>query len=160
MNGSDPLDLIARVADMFDDLDVPYVLDGSLAATFFGEPRSTMDIDVAVVVGPALGEALLTQAAKNFYLPTESARRALQTGDSFNLLSLGGGTKVDIFVLGDGLLDQRQIQRRVQVRLPGSGRSMWVTAPEDQVLRKLTWLQSGGFSIGSPVARRSWDPAR
>ena len=52
--------------------------------------------------------------------------------------------KVDIFVLGDDLLDLRQIERRILVELPGAPAGIWVTSAEDQVLRKLDWYRSGG----------------
>ena len=59
--------------------------------------------------------------------------------------------KVDVFVLGGGLLDRRQIDRRVRVAVPGSTDGIWVTSPEDQVLRKLDWYRKGG-----EVSDRQW----
>jgi hypothetical protein len=52
--------------------------------------------------------------------------------------------KVDLFVLGEGLLDSRQIARRMNVTIPGVADRIWVTSPEDQVLRKLDWYRSTG----------------
>lgn len=51
----------------------------------------------------------------------------------------------------DGLLDRRQIERRVFVRVPGVDRAIAVTSPEDQVLRKLDWYRQGGG-----VSERQW----
>ena len=112
MTSGGPLELVARIAAMLDDLEIPYALGGSLAASFFGEPRSTMDIDVAIDVGGAAGEALIEQAAAAFVVPATSARDALRTHGSLNLLSAEGGMKVALFVLGDDILDRRQIDRR------------------------------------------------
>lgn len=136
---------------MLDELGVPYALGGSLAATFFGEPRSTMDIDIAIAVTRESGEALLERAGQDFYVPTTSARAAVADKGSFNLLEREGGMKVDLFVLGDNLLDKRQIERRLQVPLPGSAKMIWVTSPEDQVLRKLSWFRSAGS-----ISDRQW----
>jgi len=139
-----PLGLVLRMVALLDEMAIPYALGGSLAATFFGEPRSTTDVDLAVVVDATAAERFLERAALEFYVPTDSARRAIRTHDSFNLLSLEGGMKVDLFVLGDGLLDRRQIERRVRISVPGAVDGIWVTAPEDQVLRKLEWYRDGG----------------
>jgi hypothetical protein len=138
-----PLDLVLRVAGFLDGLGIDYALGGSMASSFFGEPRATMDVDIAIRVDPTLGEALLEQAGTEFYVPRESARRAFDERDSFNLIPYDGNLKVDLFVLGDGLLDRRQIERRQRVALPERGAELWVTSPEDQLLRKLTWHALG-----------------
>ena len=54
-------------------------------------------------------------------------------------------------MLGDSLLDRRQIERRVLIVLPGSTQGLWVTSPEDQILRKLDWYCRGGS-----VSDRQW----
>jgi hypothetical protein len=145
------LQLVVRTAAMLEELEIPYALGGSLAAAFFGEPRSTMDIDVAIEVDRDAGEDLLRRAATEFVVPIESARHAVRTQGSFNLLSAEGGMKIDLFVLGQGLLDRRQIERRVRIAVPGAPDGIWVTSPEDQVLRKLSWYRSGGS-----VSDRQW----
>lgn len=139
-----PLDEVFRVVELLEGLGIEYVVGGSLAASFFGEPRATMDVDIAVRADPALGEALLDSAGPEFYVPHEAARRAFEMHDSFNLVPYGSNMKVDIFVLGDGLLDRRQLERRRRVSMSDSGPELWVTAPEDQVLRKLSWHEMGG----------------
>ena len=62
-------------------------------------------------------------------------------------------SKVDLFVLGSSLLDQRQLARRRRVVVSESPRQelLWVGSPEDQVLRKLDWYRTGGF-----VSDRQW----
>ena len=60
--------------------------------------------------------------------------------------------KVDVFVLGASELDRRQIERRwrVEIRRDPSA-FLWVTAPEDSVLRKLEW-----FALGGESSQRQW----
>ena len=41
-------DLVARVTQALDRSGVPYMLTGSLASSFYGEPRSTRDLDVVI----------------------------------------------------------------------------------------------------------------
>lgn len=59
--------------------------------------------------------------------------------------------KVDLFVLGEGLLDRMQITRRMNVALPGLAHRIWITSPEDQVLRKLDWYRRTGHE-----SERQW----
>mgnify|MGYP002138206858 CR=1 FL=1 len=97
------------------------------------------------------GESFLERVLAEFYVPTESARNAIHTHQSFNLLAESSGFKADFFVAGDGLLDRRQLERRVLIPLPDVPAGLWVTSPEDQVLRKLDWYRMGGS-----VSDRQW----
>lgn len=60
------------------------------------------------------------------------------------------------YALGDGLLDRMQIARRMHVTIPGIADRIWVTSPEDQVLRKLDWYRSRP-RVGAAMARRRRD---
>jgi hypothetical protein len=140
-----PLDLALRLAGILDDLGLRYALGGSLASSVFGEPRATMDIDVAVRVDRAEFDNF-TEAFErlDFYVPHEFARAAVTRSSSFNMLD-ASGFKVDIFVLGDGLLDELQMKRRVRVLVSQEPEMhLWVTSPGDQILRKLDWYRQGG----------------
>lgn len=151
MSESGAIALIVKIAEILDETEVPYALGGSLASSMFGEPRSTMDIDVAIRITPEMGEVLIERVRPEFYVPIQSARDAIRTHGAFNLLTTEESLKIDLFALGDGLLDRRQIDRRVLVPLPGAGSGVWVTSPEDQVLRKLDWYRQGGS-----VSDRQW----
>ena len=146
-----PLDLVSQVAAILDDLEIPYALGGSLASSLVGEPRSTVDVDIAIKLEPEAGAVLLERMNAEFYIPIESARAAIDAHSSFNLIDTAHGLKVDLFVLGDGLLDRMQIERRITVTIPGVAGRIWVTSPEDQVLRKLDWCRSTGHE-----SERQW----
>lgn len=139
-----PFDLVCQMAGILDDLAVPYALGGSMASSLLGEPRSTVDVDMAIRLEGVAGEALLDRVGAAFYVPVESARQAIASHSSFNLVDTASALKVDLFVVGDGLLDRMQIERRVLVQITGAPNGIWVTSAEDQVLRKLDWFRQGG----------------
>jgi len=148
---NDPFALLERMVAILDEVGVRYAVGGSVASSVLGEPRSTVDLDLAVDIQSSQLERLIERIAPDFYVPLDAARAAVRTRSSFNVLDLASGLKVDLFVLGEGLLDRRQITRRLSVDLPGSDRAIWVTAPEDQILRKLQWYRDGGS-----VSDRQW----
>lgn len=139
-----PFGLVVKMAAILDELDVPYALGGSMASSLLGEPRSTLDVDLAVQLDVGTGEVLLERVGAAFYVPVDAAREAIRAHSSFNLVDTDNALKVDLFVVGDGLLDRMQIQRRMRIVLPGAPEGIWVTAAEDQVLRKLDWFRQGG----------------
>lgn len=59
MSDSGPLSLVIRVAAILDEFDITYALGGSMASSFFGEPRATADIDVAVNLDAGSGDRLV-----------------------------------------------------------------------------------------------------
>jgi hypothetical protein len=151
------LSLLSDVASTLDAFGVPWVLGGSLASSHYGEPRTTMDADVAII---ARGETLVNvfDELRRKYYVSESALSMIGTqGGFFNDVDALRGVKVDVFVLGDGILDRNQISRRVPAVVPGFVGDCWITAPEDVVLRKLAWCRDAGES--STVARSGRGPA-
>jgi len=145
-----PLELVRQVGAMLEELGIEWVLGGSLASSLYGEPRSTVDVDVAVVIQPDGIDRLIDRAKRDFYVPEASARDAAANHSAFNMLDTEHGLKVDIFVLGDRILDRQQLARRVRTAI-APDETAWVTAPEDQVLRKLDWYRIGGGS-----SERQW----
>lgn len=147
-----PLDLAISMGRQFDELTIPYALGGSLASSLVGEPRSTVDIDIAIQLQGDDLDRLIDAVQPTFYVPLDSARRAAAQHGSFNIIHEAAAFKVDLFVLDTGPLDMGQIQRRVLVEVSADPpATLWVTAPEDQVLRKLDWYRSGGG-----VSDRQW----
>lgn len=147
-----PLDLAADVARRLDRLGIPYVIGGSLAAALVGEPRSTADVDIAVELPTAMVEPLVDAVSADFYVPTRAVAAAVAAKSSFNLIDRRSALKVDVFVLGDDLLDRRQLERRRAVQLPvDPPQEVWVTSSEDVILRKLRWYEDGGR-----VSDRQW----
>ena len=147
-----PLELAADVARRLDRLHVPYVIGGSLAATLVGEPRSTADVDIAVELSVAMVAPLIDEMAADFYVPEAAVAAAAAARSSFNLVDRRSALKVDVFVLGDDLLDRQQLERRRSVPLPvHPPQAVWVTSTEDVVLRKLRWFDDGGH-----VSDRQW----
>ncbi len=84
---------------------LPVFVGGSIAAMWYGEPRSTLDIDLVIRAEPAHAELFVNAFPQDaFYLPPvdiirEELRRG--SGGQFNVIDLASGLKADIYVAGD-----------------------------------------------------------
>lgn len=137
---------------MLDELGIAYVLGGSLASSLVGEPRATADIDLAIRIDLDQASALVRALSDDFYISEEAVKDAVRRGTSFNAVHLESVTKVDLFVLGDDVLDRRQLERRVRVLVTEDPpQQLWIGSAEDQILRKLAWYRAGG-----QVSDRQW----
>lgn len=144
--------MLLEVAGTLDRLGIEYLLGGSLASSVLGEPRSTVDIDLAVHLREARLRDFVRELEPAFFVDDEAAREAVRRRASFNILHRETMLKVDVFVLGDDAFDREQMRRRVFVSAsPDSDRNIAVSSAEDLVLRKLAW-----YRAGDGVSDRQW----
>ncbi len=137
---------LAEVIDALEYLSIPYMLTGSVAASYHGRPRSTHDADIVIDPTPAALEALVARlASAGFYLNPEAAREALRRQRAFNAIDSTHGWKVDLIPRRDRAFSREEFRRRITVDLPLRARTAVVTA-EDAVLSKLEWSRLGGDS--------------
>jgi hypothetical protein len=146
----DPIATALLVVRHLDAMQIPHTIGGSIASSFAGEPRSTVDIDIVVALEERHVEALAAALSAEFYVDADALRRAIRTRSSTNLIHQATQLKVDLFVAGGTPLDARQLARRQAVDL-GDGRRLYVHPPEDILLQKLRWYRRGG-----EVSDRQW----
>ena len=146
----DPIALALSVSHVLDTLGIPHTIGGSLASSFAGEPRSTVDIDFVVALEESHIAGIVSALSADFYVDGESLRRAVRERASANLIHHATQLKIDVFVAGGTPLDQQQLKRRQAVVL-GPGQTLYVHPPEDILLQKLRWFRTGG-----EVSDRQW----
>jgi hypothetical protein len=83
----DPLELAHEVGELFESMAIPWVLGGSLASSMVGEPRSTMDIDMAVRMGLDHVDQLVAAVIDRYYVSADMVREAVIRKSSFNILA-------------------------------------------------------------------------
>ena len=154
MTPRDPeaLQVAFRVLKTLDELDVSYHLGGSYASAIHGIPRQTHDVDLVVDVPPELVQRLVHDLENEFYVDERAVARAVRDRTSVNLVHLGTGVKVDLFIKGTSEFDDSEFARRVLLRIgDDQPRDVYVKSAEDTVLRKLLW-----FRLGGGVSDRQW----
>jgi len=139
----DPYSVALLVIRALDALGVQSTIGGSIASSFAGEPRSTIDIDIVAALEERHVDALARILSPEFYADEDALRRAVKDRSAANLIHQATMLKVDLFVAGGTPLDAQQIARRQRVSL-GDGRELYVHPPEDILLQKLRWYQMGG----------------
>jgi hypothetical protein len=138
------------VARVLDQIGVVHTIGGSIASSFAGEPRASVDIDIVAALEERHVEPLVSALSTEFYVDAQALRRAVHTRSSANLVHQATQLKVDLFVAGGTPLDARQLARRIEVDL-GDGRRLHVHPPEDILLQKLRW-----YRLGGEVSDRQW----
>lgn len=137
-------ELLARVVRTLERLQSAYFVTGSWSSSLHGEPRSTHDLDVVIVLtNDQVGSLLAAFPADRFYVSEAAVRDAIRDRTMFNVLDTQTGDKVDYWLLTEDPWDRARLARRVKESVFGT--DTWVSSPEDTIIAKLRWaVLSGG----------------
>jgi hypothetical protein len=125
---------------------IRYVIGGSVAAIFYGEPRFTRDVDMVVF----LNEANIRQLPqlfppKDFYLPPPeviAAEAAREQRGQFNIIHMDTSFKADIYPTGRDKFNAWAFRNKRPV--VHEGETLVLAPPEYVIVRKLEYFREGG----------------
>lgn len=135
-------ELLATVIGLLNRAGIPYMVTGSLASSYHGEPRATRDVDI--VIDPDPGRLLPfvdMLAAAGFYVDHDSAVDAQVSRTQFNAIG-PDASKVDLIIRKDRPFSIEEFARRQPADLLGT--AGFVTTAEDLVIAKLEWAAVSG----------------
>lgn len=127
------MDTAVEIASFLDEQNIPYAIIGGLAVQYWGEARTTRDVDIVVLVAPDRLDSFLDAAVRTFKPRLQDAVPFAQTNRVL-LISGRDGTPVDIS-LGIPGYEEEVIRRAIIVTLPGQ-RTIRLISPEDLIIHK------------------------
>ena len=138
---------LADFARPVESVGLRYVVGGSVAAGYFGEPRATLDIDVLIEAKTSDLDRLAVAFAERFLMTRDALRDAFEKRIAFNAYHGASFTKFDVHVAVDDPLDRAQLEhRQPKLLLDGSSEVVYVTSAEVVVLRKLAWFRRSNLT--------------
>jgi len=142
---TDP-DLIRLFIAPLEELKIPYVITGGVAAVIYGDPRFTRDIDVVLDLGvPDASRLAAAFSGGAFYVPPREALEAASrqgSGGHFNLIHRDTALRADVYVSGDDPLHAWAFARLRRVSVEGLEIS--VAPVEYVIVRKLMYYRDSG----------------
>jgi hypothetical protein len=125
---------------------VRYVIGGSVAAMFYGEPRLTRDVDVMIFLNePTIRQLPEIFPASEFYLPPQEtifAESARPQHGQFNIIHLETMFKADIYPTGRDEFNAWAFRNKRPVVYEGE--TLVLAPPEYVIVRKLEYFREGG----------------
>lgn len=125
---------------------IRYVIGGSVAAIFYGEPRLTNDVDVVAFLNEKdIRRLIEVFPPTDFYVPpietiaTETARA--QHGH-FNIIHLDTNFKMDVYLSGRDDFNAWAFRHKRKVAYEGE--TLMLAPPECVIVRKLEYFREGG----------------
>ena len=106
------IEVTLTVADVLEQLGIPYAIGGSFASAVHGVMRATMDADLVADLQMEHTEQLVNALGEAFYADVEIVREAVRRHGSFNLIHFATMFKIDVFVAKPRVFDRSQLARR------------------------------------------------
>jgi hypothetical protein len=136
---------VATFASRLEQLEIPYVITGSVAAMIYGEARLTMDVDVIVELKFAAA-TLLPRAfpPPEFYCPpTEviTVEIARDLRGHFNIIHMESVFKADVYLRGRDPFHAWALSKAKRVNIGGA--EVNVAPVEYVIIRKLEYFREG-----------------
>jgi hypothetical protein len=135
--------LLAATIAQLERAGVPYMITGSVASSYHGEPRATRDVDIVIDPDPAGITRLVAELeAAGVYVDAGVARRAFDDRTQFNAIDATTGWKIDFLIRKDRPFSREEFGRRAEANLLGT--PAWIASPEDTIIAKLEWAVASG----------------
>lgn len=138
----DPSEVARLLHPIFEQLAIPYYITGGVAASMYGDPRSTRDMDLVIEAQrsdiPKLASSL-EQAG--FYCPPGALEEIIGgVGNTLSITHMERLLNADIVLSADTDFERSKMARRQIEMIDEAGTlQVWVIAPEDLILAKLQW---------------------
>jgi hypothetical protein len=135
-------DLAARLVELLDEHRIPYMLVGSIASSYHGEPRMARDVDVVIDPTPeklrSLTEAL---SAAGYDVDADEAAKALDDRSQFRVIDSTTGRKADLTIRKERPFSREEFSRRHRLDSPAG--TLCIATAEDTIIAKLERARSG-----------------
>jgi hypothetical protein len=134
-----PLEPIVRELDA---QGIPYMVAGSLASTYHGDPRTTRDMDLVILASKTEVDRFVEDLdPAQFYVSREAAEEAWRRGGQFEVVDLASGWKTDLILCKDRPFSLSEFERSERGTVFGT--EVFVATAEDTILAKLEWALHG-----------------
>ncbi|MBI2416605.1 MAG: hypothetical protein HYV28_01630 [Ignavibacteriales bacterium] len=124
---------------------VPYVITGSVAAIFYGEPRLTHDIDIVIgITLQTIKQFSDIFPEQEFYTPpleTLLSEAKREQYGAFNVIHISSGFKADFFLCGEDEFLQWAVANGRTVDFQKN--KVIIAPPEYVIIKKLQYYHEG-----------------
>ncbi|MGO9114783.1 MAG: hypothetical protein ACLP9L_36670 [Thermoguttaceae bacterium] len=147
-------EVTARVLDVLNELEIPYMLVGAFSVNFHGLVRSTHDADFVAVFSRPQIAAIVQKLGEDFRLDPQMSFESATGTTRYIVNYLDPSRKslqVEFFRLSDDEFDQQRFARKIQGNF--LGRPVYLLTAEDVIVTKLRWYKALNRSKDKDDAR-------
>lgn len=131
--------IFLKVVEILNNLNISYLVTGAISVSYYGEPRSTNDIDIVSGMGLENVEKFVSAFDKHFFIDERSISSAIQNRTFFQIIHKESLFKIDCWILKDDHFSREMFERRKKVKI--FDKDVYLPSPEDLIITKLEWFK-------------------
>lgn len=139
------VDLFQIFSSRFQEINIAFIVSGSVASIAYGEPRVTHDIDLIIELSKNDVDKLVTIFPNGeFYLPPKEVINLEINRSSrghFNIIHIDTGFKADVYLTGNEEFQKWAIENRRIIKVGAS--SLPIAPIEYVIIKKLEFYKEG-----------------
>ena len=136
-------ELVRLVIQALEGAGIPYMITGSQASAYYGEPRFTRDIDIVADIKPEQAKDFVTYfPASEFYRDQETIEEEIKKRGQFNIIHVASGLKIDIILTKTTSFSQTEFVRKNRSAI-FPGQDAYFASPEDVIIKKMEYYKEG-----------------
>jgi hypothetical protein len=134
-----PIRVLHDFVGRIETLGIRYMLTGSMAMIRYTVFRQTADIDIVLELESEDKEKFFAALESDYYVPRDSASRAINANRMFNVIHIDTAFKIDCVLKKRGEFQKLAFERREKTDYYGA--PVFVISKEDLILSKLVWAE-------------------
>jgi hypothetical protein len=139
------IDVLKTVCKRLSDSKIAYMISGSVALSFYSEPRMTRDIDIVININARDIDKMMKLFENDFYIDREMLETAVQNQTMFNIINLEALIKIDFIIRKNEIYRIEEFKNRIKIKLHDA--EIYMVAIEDLIVSKLYWAKDSYSEI-------------
>lgn len=138
------LKTLVWITDKLNSSEVPYMITGGAALGFWGQVRTTMDLDIVIKPPAAKIDVFINSLKTDADINVELVKQCILGKKMFHVFNTSTLFRVDMIPLKPENYEQVKFNNRIEIKF--QDHSFHVISPEDLIISKLQWSKSIGGS--------------
>lgn len=132
-------DILKDISERFYKIELPFMLTGSFAMSYYATPRMTRDLDFVIELDSNSIDKLVKIVENDYITSFEVIEDSLLHQSMFNLIHKESLIKVDCIIRKDESYRKIEFERRQKIRLGDF--TTYIVSKEDLILSKALWMK-------------------
>ena len=139
------IDIVRDISHRFEQINIPYMLTGSMAMNYYAQPRMTRDIDVVIAISPDDVGRVAALFRPDYYVSEENIRESIAHESIFNLIHQESVIKVDCIIRKNSEYRRMEFGRRQKISVLDF--ITFIVSREDLIISKLSWAKESNSDV-------------
>ena len=132
------LNILKSVVQKLNKNNIPYMITGSIAMSYYSIPRMTRDIDIVIEIDNV--DKFYNLFKDDYYIDIETIKNSVYHQSMFNIIHSTEIIKIDFIIRKDSDYRKKEFDRKKQFKFGDV--YIYIVSIEDLIISKLMWSKT------------------